>query len=184
MRRRGPGGRRAPEPPLTTTDELTAWFTGSLPDDWFDSTPDITFDRDEIIVVGTIPAPKLAGDTDRSVAEEARITTFREDTRTQRVSVAERAEAQFERHITWAVRCGDTEATFTSANVPVMTRLRFHERQVLDTLIAAGIARSRAEALAWCVGLVGDNESEWIDEIREAMEAVDDVRRRGPTSRQ
>ena len=183
MRRRGPGGRRAPEPPVTTSDELSAWFTGALPDDWFTGPIDIAFDRDEIIVTGTLHAPELGDNTETDVAEEARITAFREDTRQGRVSVAERAQQQFERHVTWAVRCGNTEAVFTAANVPVMTRLRFDDRQVLDTLIAAGVARSRADALSWCVRLVGENESEWIDEIQDAMKAVEEARAKGPSTR-
>ena len=35
-----------------------------------------------------------------------------------------------------------------------MTRLRMPERRVLDTLVDAGVARSRSHALAWCVRLV------------------------------
>ena len=182
MRRGGPGGHRAQEPPVATTSELAAWFAGSLPDDWFTTPVEVTFDREEIIVTGTVATPRLADDSPGAVAEEARVTSFREDTRAQRVAVAERAEVQFQRHITWAVRCGDTEAVFTAANVPVMTRLRFDERRVLDTLIGAGVARSRADALAWCVRLVGNNESDWIAEIREAMQAVEVARHKGPTS--
>lgn len=183
MRRRGPGGRRASEPPVTSREELAAWFAGTLPDEWFAEPVDIAYDRDEIIVTGTLAAPELGDNTETHVAEDARITAFREDTRGTRVAAAERAQAQFERHVTWAVRCGDTEAVFTAANVPVMTRLRFDDRQVLDTLIAAGVARSRADALAWCVRLVGDNEGDWIEEINEAMAAVDAVRAKGPSSR-
>jgi hypothetical protein len=61
-----------------------------------------------------------------------------------------------------------------------MTRLRQSERQVLDTLVAAGVARSRSEALAWCVRLVGQHTEQWLDELRTAMGAVDELRRRGP----
>lgn len=183
MRRRGPGGRRQSEPPVTTTEELAAWFTGSLPDDWFNAPLTIQYDRDEIIVTGSITPPKLDDNAEVAVAEEARIASFRDTTRDQRVAVAERAESQFRRHITWAVTCGDTHATFTAANVPVMTRLRFEEREVLDTLIAAGVARSRADALAWCVRLVGENEQDWIAEIRAAMHGVEEARSKGPSSR-
>ncbi|MDG2111304.1 MAG: hypothetical protein P8N02_01680 [Actinomycetota bacterium] len=186
MRRRGPGGRRGPEPTLTSHDELAAWFAGSLPDDWFGEPVSVDFDRDEIIVTGRLQPADLSPDSSEdaaAVAEEARIASFREDTRAQRVVVAERAETQFRRHITWAVTCGETEALFTSANVPVMTRLRFEDRKVLDTLVGAGVARSRADALAWCVRLVGDNESDWIADIREAMQAVEQARNRGPASR-
>jgi hypothetical protein len=64
-----------------------------------------------------------------------------------------------------------------------MTRLRMPERRVLDTLIDAGVARSRSEALAWCVRLVGENEGEWIGRLRDAFEAVQAVRREGPAAR-
>ena len=106
MRRRGPGGRRASEPPITSTEELNAWFAGSLPDDWFTEPVETPSDRDEIIVTGTLTAPTVADDAPAEVAEEARIAAFREQSRTQRVAVAGRAQSQFERHITWAVRCG------------------------------------------------------------------------------
>ena len=62
-----------------------------------------------------------------------------------------------------------------------MTRLRQPERMVLDTLVAANIARSRSDALGWCVRLVGRNADEWLGELREAMEHVDEVRAKGPT---
>jgi hypothetical protein len=63
-----------------------------------------------------------------------------------------------------------------------MTRLRMSERAVLDTLVDAGVARSRSEALAWCVRLVGKNEEAWIDRLREALVSVEQVRAEGPAS--
>jgi hypothetical protein len=62
-----------------------------------------------------------------------------------------------------------------------MTRLRQPERQILDTLVDTGVARSRSEALAWCVRLVGEHADAWLTELREAMGAVDELRRRGPS---
>ena len=78
------------------------------------------------------------------------------------------------------VICGDTRELFTTYSAPVMTRLRQPERQVLDTLVDAGVARSRSEALAWCVKLVGEHSESWLGELRDAMGAVDELRRRGP----
>jgi hypothetical protein len=158
----------------TTAALLAAWFQGRLPDGWFAEPVEVRADRDEILVVGVIPAT--------AVAQAARIATFRDQTRDQRVAVAREAEHRFERKVAWAVRCGDREEAFTTASVPVMTRLRMPERRVLDTLIDAGIARSRSEALAWCVRLVGRNQAEWIDQLREAMAHVEKVRAEGPSA--
>jgi len=62
-----------------------------------------------------------------------------------------------------------------------MTRLRMRERRTLDTLVSAGVARSRSDALAWCVRLVRDHEGEWIDQLRDALVAVEEARATGPT---
>jgi hypothetical protein len=61
-----------------------------------------------------------------------------------------------------------------------MTRLRMSERSILDTLVAGGVARSRSEALAWCVRLVGQHQADWINGLREALIKVDEVRSKGP----
>ena len=169
---------------LTTKDleAVAAWFKGRVKDGWFESL-EVRGDRDELLVVGTIAPPSLADGDDedaRRAAAAARIDGFREETRDQRIAIASDAERTFERKVSWAVRCGDVERRFTVANVPVMTRLLLDERQVLDTLIDGGIARSRSEALAWCVKLVGDKQSEWIDELRQALVAVEKVRAEGP----
>ncbi len=184
-RGRGPGGRRRrqPEPPAVSTEVLRAWFAGNIPDDWFTGPVEVHADRDEILVTGDIAPPKTSEGDDESVAADARIDAFRDDTRRQRMAIAERAQEKFLRKVSWAATCGAESASFTTASVPVMTRLLMEERVVLDTLIDAGVARSRSEALAWCVQLVAENEEEWIGKIREAMKAVEDVRAEGPSSR-
>jgi hypothetical protein len=162
---------------------LLGWFAGQLTDGWFSAPPEVTFDNDEILVVGRLPEPDVGSDaTDetRQVAEAARIDRFREDTREHRVHIAEDAQRRFRRKVSWGASCGATTEQFTTASVPVMTRLRMNERTVLDTFIDAGVARSRSEALAWCVRLVGRNESEWIAELRSAFEQVEAVRAQGP----
>jgi hypothetical protein len=55
------------------------------------------------------------------------------------------------------------------------------ERRVLDTLVDAGVARSRSHALAWCVRLVADRQEEWLRDLRDALTAVERVRGEGPT---
>jgi hypothetical protein len=171
-----------PVPPAT---KLRGWFAGRLPDGWFTGPPEVSHDRDEIVVVGALPEPD-AGDADPetvAAARRARIQGFREDTRSMRMRIADEAEARFARKVAWGARCGDEEELFTTLSVPVMTRLRLPERQVLDTLVDAGVARSRSHALAWCVRLVGDHEGEWIDQLREALVHVEKVRREGPGRR-
>ena len=61
-----------------------------------------------------------------------------------------------------------------------MTRLRMAERRVLDTLVEAGVARSRSHALAWCVRLVGEKQEEWLGDLREALKAGRTGPGRGP----
>ena len=169
---------------MTTLETLTAWFRGRIPDGWYLEPVTVRADRDEIIVTGVLPPPDLGGDLGpdaERVALASRIAAHRESTRDQRIAIAREAEHRFGRKVSWAARCGDEECAFTTASVPVMTRLRLAERQVLDTLIEAGIARSRSEALAWCVRLVGRNEEAWIAQLREAMAHVAKVREEGPS---
>jgi hypothetical protein len=166
-----------------TIAEVSAWFTGRLPDTWFAGPPDVTADREEILVVGALPAPDVGEDADpdaHEVARRARIRGFRDDTRAQRMRVADEAEVLWGRKVSWGATCGDVRELFTTQAVPVMSRLRMTERAVLDTLIDAGVARSRSEALAWCVRLVGQHQADWIAELRDAVSHVERVRAGGP----
>jgi len=175
-----PGGwQQADLPPA---DDAAAWLAGRLPDGWFEGAPEITIDRDEILVVGTLAAPPVEGldAAGKAVAEAGRITRFREATRQARMEIAREAEHRYGRKVAWGAVAGSTRQLFTTLSVPVMTRLRQPERQVLDTLVDAGVARSRSEALAWSVRLVGRNADAWLAELREAMAAVDRVRAAGP----
>jgi hypothetical protein len=172
-----------PKPTPTSESTLAGWFAGRLPTEWFTEAPDVAADRDEIVVVGTLADPALpaeAGDVAVSAARDAKIQGFREDTRAARMRVADEAEARFGRKVAWGARCGDREELFTNLSVPVMTRLRLPERRVLDTLVDAGVARSRSHALAWCVRLVRDHEGDWISQLREALVHVQNVRAEGP----
>jgi hypothetical protein len=128
-------------------------------------------------VTGELPAPEAAEST---AAAEGRIQRFREDTRDARMKIADEAEARYGRKIAWGASIGDTSILFTHLAVPVMTRLRQNERRVLDTLVDSGVARSRSEALAWCVTLVGEHTDEWLTSLRTAMSEVDKLRAEGP----
>jgi hypothetical protein len=165
-------------------EEIGAWFASRLPANWFEGTLRVSADGDEILVVGSLPDVELAAgtaDEARRQAEAARIDRFREETRQERVEIASEAERRFRRKVAWGATCGDTTRLFTSLSVPVMTRLRLPERAVLDTLVDAGVARSRSEALAWCVRLVGRHQADWIAELRQALVQVEKVRGQGPT---
>jgi hypothetical protein len=182
------GRRRSASPPPSGPEQerlIGAWFAGRVPAGWYSSSPTITIDSDEIQVVGTLAPPQLpegAGEDEVRVAEQARISGFREESRLARMRIADEAQPAFRRAVSWGAECGGSRVLFTTAGVPVMTRLRMDDRQALDTLIDAGVARSRSEALAWCVRLVAQHEAEWIRELRDAMSAVEEVRNKGPKS--
>jgi len=173
-------------PTHDTHEELRGWFAGRLPDGWFTATPEVTVDRDEILVVGDladVELEKAASEAARASARQARIDRFREETRAARMEIAQDAQHRFRRIVSWGARIGDERVLFTTASVPVMTRLRQPERTVLDTLVDAGVARSRSEALAWCVRLVGEHEAEWIGKLRDALRGVEEARKAGPSGR-
>jgi hypothetical protein len=167
-----------------STAAIRGWFTGRLPEEWTaTAAPTITVDREEITVVLTIPEPGVGDDAsgaEQAAARAGRIKGFREDTRERRIELAREVEHRFDRKVAWGVVCGDRSELFTHLAVPVMTRLRQPQRQVLDTLVEAGVARSRAHALAWCVRLVGEHADDWLTQLRTAMEQVQEVRDAGP----
>jgi hypothetical protein len=181
---------------MTKSDELdrvTAWFRARLPEEWSPGEAEITVDREEITVLLSLPDPELAADEPSDVVAEARsgrAAGFREDTRQRRMSIADQAGRRFGRTVSWGAVVGggpdrDDERhreLWTHVAAPVMTRLRQPQRIVLDTLVEAGVARSRADALSWCVRLVGQHEGDWLEELRTAMTGVQEVRRRGPSA--
>jgi hypothetical protein len=187
-RGRGPGRGGWQQADLPSAEDAAAWLQGRLPDGWFTGAPDVTVDREEILIVGELPPVEgdfpdtEAGRADRAAAVAGRISRFRETTREERIEIARQAEHRYQRKVAWGARIGDTEELFTTASVPVMTRLRQPERIVLDTLVDSGVARSRSDALAWAVKLVGQHADEWLSELREAMARVDELRTKGPTS--
>jgi len=166
-----------------SAEQLRGWFSGRLPASWFEGPLDVIVDREEVSVVGRLPEPQPVQDAsqaERAALFDGHIQRFREDTRDQRIAIARETEHQFGHKVSWGVDCGDRREMFTSLSVPVMTRLRQPERRVLDTLVDAGVARSRSDALAWCVRLVGKNTDEWLSELRTALEYVERARAAGP----
>jgi hypothetical protein len=193
--------------PGDSAEQIRGWFLGRLPGTWFEGQPEIVADREEITVIGHLP-PVRAGDagpaaaTGATAAAEAvpedgeeesagaradavaagRSRRFREETRDARIAIAREAEHLFGRKVSWGVVSEDRTVMFTTLSVPVMTRLRQAERRVLDTLVEAGVARSRSDALAWCVRLVGEHEDSWLTALRDALRRVEQVRAEGPRS--
>ena len=177
-----PGGwQQAHQPDATGAAE---WFAGRLPEGWFDGDPTVIVDREEITVVGKLADPESAGPEESEARTEGRVSRFREKTRSERMRIADEAQDRYGRKVSWGVEVSSQSGTerilFTHIAVPVMTRLKQPERQVLDTLVDAGVARSRADALAWSVKLVGEHTEEWLAKLRTAMSAVDDLRAQGP----
>ncbi len=158
-------------------NEIQQWFTDKVPSDWLEASPVVTVDREEILVICPIPPADERQDT--RAGEEA-IARFRGATRPERMAIADDAQELYRRKVSWGASCGETTEQFTTVSVPVMTRLRQRERRTLDTLVAAGVARSRSDALAWCVRLVADHEGDWVQRLRDALVAVDEVREQGP----
>ncbi|MHB8458667.1 MAG: hypothetical protein ACYDAK_07110 [Candidatus Limnocylindrales bacterium] len=164
-------------------DEIRGWFTGRVPNDWFSGPVTITSDREELLVVGELADVAVAADAsdaERAAARSSRVDGFREESRAQRMRIADDAEHRFQRKVAWGVTIGGERHVFTTLSIPVMTRLRMRERAVLDTLVDAGVARSRSEALAWCVRLVADHQGDWIEALRTALTSVESVRADGP----
>ena len=178
--------------------EIAQWFGSRVPADWFRGVPELTVDGEEILVVAEL-ADRPGGGRKPSAARSRRVSAggaaasgtveeaetikaFREATREARVRIASDAERRFGRKVSWGASCGETSILFTTVSVPVMTRLRIAERRVLDTLVETGVARSRSDALAWCVRLVGRHEADWLTDLRDALVHVQRVRSEGPTS--
>lgn len=159
-------------------DEIRGWLAGRIPEGWFAGPPSVELDDDEILITGRLEESDAA--VGLPTARAARVQRFRDETREQRMRIAAEGERRFGRRVAWGVEVDGERTLFTTLSIPVMTRLRLAERQVLDTLVRAGVARSRSEALAWCVRLVGRHESDWINELREALVRVNELRRRGP----
>ena len=165
-------------------EQVRGWFAGRLPGDWFTEPAEIIVDREEITIVGRLTEPEGQSDeateAERAAAAEGRIKRFREETRARRIEIAREAEHRFRRKVAWGAHCGERTEMFTTLSVPVMTRLRQSERRVLDTLVDAGVARSRSDALAWCVRLTGEHTDAWLADLRDALRRVEEVRAQGP----
>jgi len=163
--------------------ELDKFFSDRIPSDWFESDVEVISDRDEILVTGKIADPQPDDDSDEDSVKLARaqaVNEFREATRDERMTIADEAETLFGRKVSWGAGVRDQRVLFTHLAVPVMSRLRLPEREALDTLITAGVARNRSDALAWCVRFVRKDQVDWLKELQTAFTEVEKVRSSGP----
>lgn len=164
---------------MAERDEIRGWLTGRLPEDWGVSITDLRMDEHEVLVTLRLgDVENVEGDLE--AARLGRIQQFRESTRDARIQISHEAQRKFGKVVSWGAECGEVTQIFTHLALPVMTRLRLPEREVLDSLVDAGIARSRAHALAWCVALVRQHQGDWLTELKQAMEGVARVRAQGP----
>src|ERR1700722_19677772 len=90
--RRGGRRRSGGAPPSGPEQErlIAAWFAGRIPAGWFEGPVTIDIDQDELQVVGTLPSPQLpegASEEEMRVAEHARISGYREETRGARMRI-------------------------------------------------------------------------------------------------
>ena len=83
-------GPRTMQSDVPPADGVQEWFAGRLPDDWFEGTPEVLVDREEVTVVGTLAAPAGEGDEGSTGPqwEAGRISRFREQTREERMRIA------------------------------------------------------------------------------------------------
>jgi|SRR2546425_7985041 len=168
---------------MSLKEEAQGWFAGRIPGGWFTQAPEVMTDREEILVVGRLADVQLSKDSSAdalAAARSGRIKEFRERTRDERIAISNEAQQKFGRAVSWGARAGDVTELFTTLSVPVMTRLRIKERELLDALVDSGVARSRSHALAWCVKLVADHQGEWVSELKDTVRRLEELRASAP----
>ena len=173
-----PGGWQQANQP--DAGDAAEWFAGRLPD-WFDGDPTVVVDREEITVIGRLPEPEAEQSEARA---SGRASRFREETRQERMRIADEAQDKYGRKVSWGVEVGSRRVRRANPVHP-------HRGSGDDAPAAAGapgarhprrrrVARSRSDALAWSVKLVGEHTDEWLTKLRDAMRNVDDLRSEGP----
>jgi hypothetical protein len=166
---------------LVKAQELQRWLQGRLPDQLLAAPPEVSVYEDEVVVLLPITSESLDAlppDADKRASELRLIGERREETRALRMRLAHDLQAMVSRPVAWGMRVGETSILFTTRSAPVMTRLGRAERDVLDTLVAAGVADTRSAALAYTVRAFAAEHADWLAEVRAAIEQVDQVRAR------
>jgi hypothetical protein len=166
--------------------ELGTWLQARLPAHLLAAPPEVAVYDDEVVITlhlatGDQPTGEL--DEERRLAEQRLIDEQREVTRSLRMRLAREIQDTVGRSVAWGMRAGETTALFSTRSVPVMTRLGRAERDVLDTLVSAGVADTRSAALAYVVRAFAAEHGPWLDEVRTAIAQVVQVRDRLKLSR-
>src|SRR6202790_5872562 len=94
---------------------IKGWFAGRLPDGWFTGT-EVTLEDDQIVVLGALPGLKNVGSTpeEKEGAAAGRIARFREETRGERMGIAQEAEERFKKYVTWGAKLGGVTKRFNA----------------------------------------------------------------------
>jgi hypothetical protein len=141
------------------TARLSDWFAERLPADWRSGPLEVEVDREEALVVIPLRDAMNPG-------------SFRDATRAQRIELAQQAEELFGRKVSWGTSSGGWRQLFTTTRAGVTVALAMTERQVLDSLVASGVAADRCDAAEWCIRLVGQHESDWLRDLRDGAAAA------------
>ena len=76
---------------------------------------EITVEDDQIVVVGALPdkdLPATSSPEEKEGAAAGRIARFREETRGQRIGIAQEAEERFHKYVTWGTKLGGVTKRF------------------------------------------------------------------------
>ncbi len=157
--------------------DVPSWVAQQLPPLLAHRPPEVRQYADELLIVLHVVPPE-AFDSESIEASQALIGRLRAETRGLRMQIASELEGTLGLPVAWGMRLGELEMLFTTRTAPVMTRLGRAERDVLDTLVAAGVADTRSSALAYTVRAFAAEHGAWLAEVREAIAEVERVRAR------
>ena len=137
----------------TNEAEVRGWFAGRLPQDWTLQSPQVTVDREEITVLVTLAAPETgpdAGEVERESAAAGRAKAWREQTREERMRLADEAEHRFARKLAWGVVIETRRELFTHlavAEVPALKQAGIVDKGMIPkvdsavTAVRAGVEK-------------------------------------------
>ncbi len=91
---------------------IRGWFAGRLPDGWFTGV-EVSVEDDQIVVMGTLPELNVGSTPEeKEGAAAGLIARFREETRGERIGIAQEAEERFHKYVTWGTKLGGVTKRF------------------------------------------------------------------------